>query len=127
LSPPDAVGGIVSGGSNGTNNMTVIYVTNTNLVSNAWYANDLNSTVNFTPNSIISATYVSGSTRTIIVNGTVTSQTVSGRTQNNTLNYIGQYVGGSGCGFNGQMYYLYIFSTALDTYSRGIIESTKHY
>jgi hypothetical protein len=122
----NTIGGIVSGGSNGTSNMTVIYISNGTTVYNAWYANDLVSSINFIPNSVITAAYSSGSYRTIVVNGTVTTQTISGRAQNNTLNYIGKYVSGAGSGINGQMYYLYTFNTSLALMDRTTIETTSN-
>jgi len=118
---------IVSGGSNGGSSMTIIIVNNASLVINAWYGNDLQSSVNFTPNSVISATY-DGAIRTAIVNNSVTSAAASSRVQNNTLNYIGQYnEGGTVRGINGQMYYLYVFGSVLSTRERNVIESTVRY
>jgi hypothetical protein len=119
--------GIVSGGSNGVKNMIVILIYNGTIVNHAWYANDILSIVNFIPNSVISATYTSGSTRTIVVNGKVTSQNVSGRAQNNTSNYIGQYnEEGNVRGINGQMYFLYTFNASLALMDRTTVEATAN-
>ena len=127
LSASNSNAGVVSGGSNGSKNMTIFIVYNASLVINAWYGNDLQSSVNFTPNSVISATY-NGTTRTSVVNNSVTSAAASSRAQNNTLNFIGQYnEGGNVRGINGQMYYLYVFGSALTTRERNVIESTTRY
>jgi hypothetical protein len=78
-----------------------------------------------TKNSITSNMYISGGGANNVIlynNGTAYTTTASGRTQASGPNYIG--VGQYGSTGNYQMYYFYIFNSALSNSDRAIIEST---
>ena len=137
----------ISGG--GTAGTSMVGTQNSELLYDAAAANGLgvnylNGWVNlgyavsataYAANNVLSSLYSSGSSPSlfIIVNGTKASRTGSAHVQTNLNNAIGYNLSrynstqtSYGWALNGQLYNMYVFSTALSDSDRGLIEASPY-
>ena len=123
--------GFINGGlNNSTSNCLCIRTNSTNYFE-YWGSKNFAITGPIASNNILSSTYVTGSSQQPFYINSILKNTgtmASPRTQVNTSNFIGvtntstvspgtEYI-------NGQMYYMYIFSSALSNEDRAIMEAT---
>jgi hypothetical protein len=96
-----------------------------NQYCNDWWNGGTNLFGTVKANSVITCTYTSGGgTHIGYQDGTSTNLSTFVRSQTNSNNKIGYAPGNSNGYLNGQLYYFYIFSTALTNADRLLIEAT---
>lgn len=113
--------------NNKTNNLYYDY--NSSTYSQNWTSNKYDISNTIITNAIITTKYSAGSTGTryfYINNNIYSGGTKVARSQSYSNNAIGYYYNGSQFG-NHQMYYMYIFSTALSDADRNLIENVNYY
>jgi len=120
--------GIIGSGTYGTQNATNAIETNTTY-TNYWWSNDMSGGA-YAQGSIISAKYDNTIGRTLYVNGTsVATNANKNRNSTNIQNTIGtdlrgnQGQGGGNRYLNGELYYVFLFGTALSDTDRTLVES----
>jgi len=126
---------IFESGDNSTNNKTSILFVN-NQYGQYWYNNDYTGANKYAANNIITYKYTTGGgigSKVNYINYATTSYSESNSTSIATraqplkVGYIGNTFDTNTASwklFNGQLYYGYIFNTALSDIDRGIVEST---
>jgi hypothetical protein len=120
--------GIIGSGTYGTQNATNAIETNTTY-TNYWWSNDMSGGA-YAQGSIISAKYDNTIGRTLYVNGTsVATNANKNRNSTNIQNTIGtdlrgnQGQGGGNRYLNGELYYVFLFGSAISDTDRTLVES----
>jgi hypothetical protein len=120
--------GIIGSGTYGTQNATNAIETNTTY-TNYWWSNDMSGGA-YAQGSIISAKYDNTIGRTLYVNGaSVATNANKNRNSTNIQNTIGtdlrgnQGQGGGNRYLNGELYYVFLFGSALSDTDRTLVES----
>jgi hypothetical protein len=120
----------IGSGTYGTTNAVnaLEYNRDSSIYFNFWWAND-NSGGTYAAQNVITAKYINTVGRTLYVNGTsVATNTNLNRASTNIQNTIGSDLRnnqgfGANHATNGQLYYVFIFSTALSDADRQLVES----